>query len=54
MTYRSENDPYCELALDRQRSAGEDTLAVFDMHTTKIASSCFYCVKSGKYCARAA
>ena len=54
MTYMPENDPYCDLALDRQRNVGEDTLAVFVIHTTKIASSCFYWVKTGKYCARAA
>ena len=42
MPYGSENDPYCKVALDWQRNVGEDTLAVFVMRTSKIASSCFY------------
>ena len=32
----------------------QDTFAVFVMGTTKIASSYFYWVESGNYCARAA
>ena len=35
MTCGLENDPYCELTLDRQRNAGEDTLAVFVKRTVQ-------------------
>ena len=35
------------LRLIGKETQEQDTFVVFVMHTTKIASSCFYCVKSG-------
>ena len=53
MTYGSENDPYCELALDRQRNAGARHICCL-CHAHYKDCIILLLFKSGKYCARAA